>query len=627
MDDFEINEIETFKGEYKKILQCPLCTQLPLIGLSMDEQSNTFVETFCKGDGTAMHCCYISIQRFMDSIKKGINYVHKCAGCECILGDSLLCKDCKKSFCIDDGLYHKIYKECLFPSKKLSYYKQFEFNCNKHKYYRYKYFCKTCNKNICEKCVQICPDCKNHYMCDNIIENNEDEKENNNNQNDNKNEDNNNQNDNKNENNNNQNDNKNENNNNQNDDKCKFHHDIISFDELFKIRKKELEKENINIDKYKNKEEFKSLFDSSENSIKSEYKIIEYSEKEKWKNKFLKENQLIIELYEYIYDNYHYLKEINFYDENICESFERFQNFRVKSYISDPTNAKSSYENYLKGRDTKYDLEEVYLQFEELTKNKKENEKIKLFKEDIYQDGKFLGLFHPDCLSIISQGPYKLDDEENKEKRIVGKYFWNEGDYYIGLWDEQNLFHTFGEYYFKVGENEYDKYIGEFKNGEMDGKGIYIWSGNKEFYYGDWKKDKREGKGLYVWEDGYIYQGNFKDNQKNDENGYIFFDVDNIDNDIDYAHLKPLQKEEMEKLDEFKDFYYYKGGFKDDYRDGRGIILYKDLTFYEGSFELSKKNGEGELFEIIKEQDIIKQIPKYKGKWKDNKFIDATQYS
>ncbi len=138
----------------------------------------------------------------------------------------------------------------------------------------------------------------------------------------------------------------NENNNNQNDDKCKFHHDIISFDELFKIRKKELEKENINIDKYKNKEEFKSLFDSSENSIKSEYKIIEYSEKEKWKNKFLKENQLIIELYEYIYDNYHYLKEINFYDENICESFERFQNFRGKSYISDPTNAKSSYENY-----------------------------------------------------------------------------------------------------------------------------------------------------------------------------------------------------------------------------------------------------------------------------------------
>ena len=609
MDDNEMNEIETFKGEYKKILQCPLCSKLPLIGLSMDEQSNTFVETFCKGDGTAMHCCYISIQRFMDSIKKGINYVHKCAGCECILGDSLFCKECNKSFCIDDGLYHKIYKECLFPSGKLYYYKQFEFNCDKHKYYRNKFFCKTCNKNHCEKCVKICSKCKKNYICNNK-EQKEEEKENDDNDNQNENNDI---------------ENINDNNENENKNKCKYHHDIESFEDLFINRQKELEKQNINLDKAKNKEEFKLLFESPEKLIKSDCEKIEYSEKEKWKDKFLYENQLIIELYEYIYDNYHYLKEINFYDENICESFERFQNFRVKSYISDPTNAKSSYENYLKGRDTKYDLDEVYLQFEDLTKDKKENEEIKLFKEDIYQDGKFLGLFHPDCLSIISKGPFKLDDEENKEKRIVGKYYWNEGDYYIGLWDEQNLFHIFGEYYFKVGENEYDKYIGEFYKGEMQGTGMYIWSDNKEFYYGEWIKDRREGKGLYVWEDGYVYQGNFKDNQKNDEDGYIYCDLENINNNSEYNNLKPLNKEEMDKLNEFNDFYYYKGGFKDDYRYGKGTILYKDLTLYTGSFEQSKKNGDGELFEIIKDEDTIIKKLKHKGQWKDNKYIDATQ--
>ena len=600
MNEFIINEIETFKGQYKKILQCPLCTKLPLIGLSMDEQSNTFIETFCKGDSESMHCCYISIERYMESINKSINYVHKCSGCECILGDSLFCKDCNKSFCIDDGLYHKIYKECEFPSKKLYKYKQFEFNCSQHKYFRYKYFCNSCKTNLCEKCIDF-----------SIVKN----KNENNNENYNKN-----KNDNINENNN-EIDNKNQNDNiNENNNKCE-HLDIISFEQLF-INRKEKENENKN-DKIKTKEEFKSLFDTSEKLIQSDYEIIEFLEKEKWKEKFINENKLIIELYEYIYDNYYYLKEINFYDENICKTIDRFQNFRVKPYISNTKNPKSSYENYLKGRDTKYDLENIYLKYEELTQNK--NKEIKLFKEDIYQDGKFLGLFNPECLSIISKGPFKLDDEENKEKRIVGKYEWNEGDYYIGLWDAQNLFHTFGEYYFKVGENEYDKYIGEFKNGEMDGIGIYIWSDNKEFYYGGWKKDKREGDGLYVWEDGYIYQGKFKDNQKNDDNGYIYYDLDNINNDEDYKYLEPLKKNEMEKLNIFNDFYFYKGGFKDDYRDGKGIILYKDLTYYIGSFKESMKNGEGELYESIKENNEIKTIFKYNGKWKDNKFIDATQ--
>ena len=537
-------------NEFKRILQCPLCSKIPLIGLSMDEQSNTFIQTFCKGNGTEIHCCYISIERFMNSIGKGIKTIHKCAGCNCVLGDSLYCISCKKSFCPDDGLIHKISKDCLSPTKRLLEYKQFELDCVNHKFEIYNAYCLDCQKNICDECKI---------------------------------------------------------------DECK-EHNTKSFKDYLN---------EINNGQEKNIDTFKSLFENAETKIKEDFNKIEYNEKEKWKNKFLKDNQFIINLYEHIYQNYKFLEKINYYDSNVCDNFTRFQNFSVKPYISDPTNSKSSFEAYLKGRDTKYDLSQIYLNFVELIKYKKPEEEIKLFKEDIYQDGKFLGLFDPACLPIISEKPYKLDDDNNTERRIVGQYFWDAGDYYIGLWDEQNLFHSYGEYYFNIGDNKYDRYLGEFKNGEMDGIGIYIWSDNDEYYYGQWKKDKKDGKGYYVWADGYIYEGLFKENKKNDKNGYLYYNTI-LNNDIDYINFNMNYNG---KDDIYSNFYYYKGEFKDDYREGQGEILYKDNTKYIGQFEKCQKNGKGKMYQLIKDEKDptkLKSTMIHEGEWVNNEYVNNT---
>ena len=50
---------------------------------------------------------------------------------------------------------------------------------------------------------------------------------------------------------------------------------------------------------------------------------------------------------------------------------------------------------------------------------------------------------------------------------------------------------------FRVIIKEYDngKYIGEWKNGKREGKGIYYWN-NGDIYEGDWKNNKGEGKGI-----------------------------------------------------------------------------------------------------------------------------------
>ena len=536
--------------EYKRILQCPLCSKIPLIGLSMDEQSNTFIQTFCEGNEKEIHCCYISLKTFMNKINESLENIHKCDKCKCILGDSLYCKYCMSCFCLDDSLFHKIRKKCKEPTKKLFYYKQFDLNCFKHKFHKYYAFCTLCNRNICEECFENT--CFSHNK------------------------------------------------------------NIKTFEMYFN------ELENF---KGIDKNTFKSLFKHSEEQINQDYNYINYNEKKKWKDKFEEDNINIIKLYEHIYDNFKFFEKIKFYDPNVIDNYKRFQNFSVNNYNS-ASNPKTSFETYLKGRDTKYDLSKIYLNYIELKKLKNLKGEIKLLKENVYQDGKFLGLFTSECLNLISEKPYKLENEGNKERRIIGRYDWKRGDYYIGLWNENNVFHNFGEYYFKRDENNYDKYIGEFNNGEMEGIGLYIWNGNKEFYYGNFYKDKKEGEGCYVWEDKYIYKGKFKNNKKNDDNGFLYLDLDDKDyfNNNIYDNIKPINDDEMEKnFGIFNNFYYYKGSFVDDYREGKGEILYRNQVKYIGFFEKSKRNGEG----IEYKNGVING--EIHGIWKDDKLVQVIE--
>ena len=54
------------------------------------------------------------------------------------------------------------------------------------------------------------------------------------------------------------------------------------------------------------------------------------------------------------------------------------------------------------------------------------------------------------------------------------------------------------------------KYVGQYKDGEKHGKGIYTWS-DGGFYSGDWKDGKEHGKGTYISPDGKKYEGEWKD--------------------------------------------------------------------------------------------------------------------
>ena len=61
-----------------------------------------------------------------------------------------------------------------------------------------------------------------------------------------------------------------------------------------------------------------------------------------------------------------------------------------------------------------------------------------------------------------------------------------------------------GTYTWGEGESKGDKYVGEFKDGNMHVEGTYTWdNGNK--YDGEWKNGKKNGKGTYTTADGDSY--------------------------------------------------------------------------------------------------------------------------
>ena len=56
------------------------------------------------------------------------------------------------------------------------------------------------------------------------------------------------------------------------------------------------------------------------------------------------------------------------------------------------------------------------------------------------------------------------------------------------------------------------KYVGNWMNGKMSGKGTCIWAGGIK-YVGDWVNNNMHGEGIKIWANGDRYQGTFKNSR------------------------------------------------------------------------------------------------------------------
>ena len=68
-----------------------------------------------------------------------------------------------------------------------------------------------------------------------------------------------------------------------------------------------------------------------------------------------------------------------------------------------------------------------------------------------------------------------------------------------------------------------DKYVGEFKNGQLNGNGHYI-SKNGNEYRGQFKDNMRHGYGIFKWSNGDSYIGEYQNNERHGEGTYFGVD-------------------------------------------------------------------------------------------------------
>ena len=149
-----------------------------------------------------------------------------------------------------------------------------------------------------------------------------------------------------------------------------------------------------------------------------------------------------------------------------------------------------------------------------------------------------------------------------------------------------------GKYNFENG----DCYIGKFKYGLREGKGIQFFSdGNIEFE-GEFVNDKINNGKLISKNRQHYYIGNFENNKFNSE-GKIFLNGNN-NNALIYKGNFTNGKFEGNGKFIFKETNeYYIGNFKEGLRNGKGYQYYNNGRIqYEGIWNNDKRNGSGKYY-------------------------------
>ena len=83
------------------------------------------------------------------------------------------------------------------------------------------------------------------------------------------------------------------------------------------------------------------------------------------------------------------------------------------------------------------------------------------------------------------------------------------GRKYVGEWKD-GFMNGQGTYTWSKGKWAGNKYVGEFKDGKYHGQGTYTWADGAK-YVGEWKDEERNGQGTYTWPHGEVWSGPWKD--------------------------------------------------------------------------------------------------------------------
>lgn len=143
-----------------------------------------------------------------------------------------------------------------------------------------------------------------------------------------------------------------------------------------------------------------------------------------------------------------------------------------------------------------------------------------------------------------------------------------------------------------------EKYIGQFSDNKLNGKGKYIKNGG--VYYGEWLNDQRHGHGEEVWKNGDRYIGEYQHNKKHGKGKLIMKNGQTYVGQFENDKMNGIGSLQFDKSDSN----YYKGHFLDNTMSGQGKRVTPEYT-YEGQFLNNKPNGQGKI--IYRKSKLIYQ--------------------
>ena len=139
---------------------------------------------------------------------------------------------------------------------------------------------------------------------------------------------------------------------------------------------------------------------------------------------------------------------------------------------------------------------------------------IKILLEN-YSENKNEGKIINNIDFLLNHNNIEFNTTDLNEFLLNNKNYILDGDKYKGE-KKNDEFEGKGEMIYYNG-----KYEGEWKNGLREGFGIYRYN-NGEKYIGMWKNNLEEGNGRYIYKNGDIYDGYFKEGKKEGKGLYKY---------------------------------------------------------------------------------------------------------
>ena len=174
-------------------------------------------------------------------------------------------------------------------------------------------------------------------------------------------------------------------------------------------------------------------------------------------------------------------------------------------------------------------------------------------------------------------------------------------------------------------------YTGAWKNGDMNGSGVYAWADSGDKYEGSWSNSKRSGTGTYTWANGDKYVGQWKDNEVNGTGTWTGANGNKYVGEWKNGNMDGTgtwtEADGNKYVGEWKDGnmngtgtltlssgYKYEGEFKDGNMSGTGTYTWPDGSKYVGEWKNNQMHGKGTLYDA--NGSIIKS-----GTWRDGNLV------